>query len=263
MRFRLVCGPFLCIGILTLSACTSSRPVQVVDLKARMSGGVVPATHVVRAGETLYSIAWRYDRDYREIAALNGIDGTFRIYPGQQLRLQGKPLAVPPPPPHVPPEKAPVVVRQPAVLPSAEPSRSNPDPGVKKMAPVSVSDKLEWRWPVEGGIRAGFSSQPLGNKGIDISGKRGEPVNAAAGGVVVYSGTGLVGYGKLIIIKHNDKFLSAYAHNEQLLVKEGAKVKVGQKIAELGSSGTDREMLHFEIRRDGKPVDPLQYLPQR
>jgi lipoprotein NlpD len=129
--------------------------------------------------------------------------------------------------------------------------------------PQSVRGAPEWHWPVAGVILSSFQGNNGLNKGIDLGGKLGEPVLAAASGQVVYSGSGLRGYGKLLIIKHNETFLSAYAHNDRLLVKEGDLVKVGQRIADMGSSGTDRVKLHFEIRRDGTPVDPLKFLPRR
>ena len=122
---------------------------------------------------------------------------------------------------------------------------------------------MSWIWPVKGPLIQGFSTTGVINKGIDLAGTKGEPVLAAADGKVVYSGTGLVGYGNLIIIKHNETYLSAYGHNSKLLLKEGQWAKAGQKIAEIGSTGTQRDKLHFEIRRNGKPVDPLQYLPKR
>ncbi|MEH6344918.1 MAG: peptidoglycan DD-metalloendopeptidase family protein [Bermanella sp.] len=119
-----------------------------------------------------------------------------------------------------------------------------------------------WTWPAKGKLIAKFSAKSPANKGIDIAGGLGESVTAAAAGSVVYAGSGLLGYGNLVIIKHNEQYLSAYAHNKRLLVKESQKVKAGQTIAELGSSGTDKVKLHFEIRRQGKPVDPMLYLPR-
>ncbi|MFO1389162.1 peptidoglycan DD-metalloendopeptidase family protein [Cellvibrio sp.] len=120
-----------------------------------------------------------------------------------------------------------------------------------------------WQWPSSGKLLAQFQGETGQNKGIDLGGKLGEPVLAAASGRVVYAGSGLSGYGNLLIIKHNETFLSAYAHNEEISVKEGDFVKAGQKVADMGSSGTDRVKLHFEIRSDGSPVDPLRYLPKR
>ncbi|MDA0823392.1 MAG: peptidoglycan DD-metalloendopeptidase family protein [Proteobacteria bacterium] len=124
-----------------------------------------------------------------------------------------------------------------------------------------MSKRLAWMWPTSGTVQS--ASSALGTKGIEILGKTGQPVVAAASGTVVYSGSGLRGYGQLIIVKHNEEFLSAYAHNDKLIVSEGVAVKQGQKIAEMGNSDAKRVMLHFEIRRDGKAVEPLQYLPSR
>jgi lipoprotein NlpD len=127
----------------------------------------------------------------------------------------------------------------------------------------SLSAKKGWSWPAKGKVIERFSTRNPQNKGIDISGKKGESVNAAAAGTVVYAGKGLRGYGNLVIIKHDAKFLSAYAHTSRILVREKEKIKAGQIIAEIGSTGTDRVKLHFEIRRNGRPVDPLQFLPKR
>ncbi|MBI2315845.1 MAG: peptidoglycan DD-metalloendopeptidase family protein [Betaproteobacteria bacterium] len=134
-------------------------------------------------------------------------------------------------------------------------------PAARKEPEGDEEDKVDWGWPTSGRVLAGFS-EPA-NKGVDVSGKIGDPVFASASGRVVYSGAGLRGYGKLVIIKHNKTFLSAYAHNHQILVKEGQQVIKGQKIAEVGDSDADGPRLHFEIRRLGKPVDPLKYLPER
>ena len=122
---------------------------------------------------------------------------------------------------------------------------------------------LVWRWPAKGSVIDRFMAGDATHQGVDIAGNAGDPVLSAADGVVVYSGSGLVGYGELIIIKHSDEWLSAYGHNRKRLVQEGQRVKGGQQIAEMGRSGANRDMLHFEIRRNGRPVDPQQYLPQR
>lgn len=135
------------------------------------------------------------------------------------------------------------------------------DRGRKPAAVSAAEQELSWKWPTQGQVTERFSSSDDTRKGIDISGRLGQPVIASAPGRVVYSGSGLRGYGQLIIIKHNERFLSAYAHNRKLLVKEGQAVSAGQSIAEMGSSGADEVKLHFEIRRDGKPIDPLAFLP--
>jgi lipoprotein NlpD len=127
----------------------------------------------------------------------------------------------------------------------------------------SASGNLSWLWPAKGSLSGKFGGEGLSGKGINILGKRGDPVLAAASGTVVYAGSGLVGYGKLLIVRHDDTYISAYAYNEKFLVTEGDAVKAGQPIAEMGASGTDRDKLHFEIRERGKPVDPLRFLPNR
>ena len=150
------------------------------------------------------------------------------------------------------------------MLPRPAPPAALPQPGLPATAPPAASegpDSVAWMWPATGRILAGFSEAT--NKGVDIVGKIGDPVVASASGRVVYSGTGLRGYGKLIIIKHNQTYLSAYAHNSNLLVKEGQNVVRGQKIGEIGDTDSSQAKLHFEIRRLGKPVDPLKYLPAR
>ncbi|NNM50816.1 MAG: peptidoglycan DD-metalloendopeptidase family protein [Pseudomonadales bacterium] len=212
----------------------------------------------MQVGDTLYSIAARHGKDYRELARINRLPEDFRIFPGQILRLVV-----------ISPASSASGVRTPMKEPvhtssvsfASAPTHESTH-GVKKMPSALASDRIYWKWPVQGPILQGFSDHPLGNKGIDISGKRGEPVLAAAEGTVVYRGTGLVGYGRLLIVRHGDRYLSVYAHNDKILVSEGMQVKAGQEIAELGSSGADRDFLHFEIRVEGHPVDPLTLLPR-
>lgn len=154
---------------------------------------------------------------------------------------------------------------KPETKPDAKPEPVKPEARDEKKPepakPAGGDDKIDWAWPASGKVIAGFNE--TSSKGVDLSGKPGDPVLAAAGGRVVYAGTGLRGYGKLVIVKHDNSYLSAYAHNQNLLVKEGQAVSRGQKIAELGDTDSDRPKLHFEIRRQGKPVDPGKYLPPR
>lgn len=222
-------------------------------------------THHVAKGETLYSIAWRYNLDYKKLALANNLDSRYTIYPGQELRLDTSNVAVR----AVPPKRAPHTSK---TVPKA-PVKTSPAPKQRSIkATKTVTPKVDpktdftpknWTWPAKGKIIATFSSENALHKGIDLVGDLGEPVVAAAVGTVVYSGDGLRGYGKLIIIKHSEKYLSAYAHNRRLMVTEGENVTMGQQIAEMGSTGTDRVKLHFEIRHDGQPVNPLSYLPKR
>lgn len=249
-----------------LSGCAG--PSGSVPIDERGRGGKAPlvtsGTHTVSRGETLYQIAFRYGWDWKALAAHNGLREPYTIYPGQRLNLAlrtaSKPRYSAPTAPtrttqagKPPPKTAPGSV-------SSTPPR--PVKPVPVSPPVAAAPVKGWQWPAQGPLIARFQSNDSLNKGIDIAGQLGQPVKAAANGSVVYAGRGLIGYGEMIIIKHDDTHLSAYAHNSRLLVKEGEQVKGGQQIAEMGSSGTDRVKLHFEIRRRGQPVDPLGYLPK-
>ncbi len=251
---------------LLLGACASRKPPLVVE---RSLTGPAKAVHVVAPGETLYSIALRYERDYRELARLNRLDSSFTIRPGQRLKLSGK---IPAPEAASSTRRGAKTTARPA--PSGKHGDSRRTPVTKSSAAVppvdsdsraspSVTSSLSWEWPASGPVTGGFGSNGVTGKGLDIAGKRGDSVRAAASGVVVYAGSGLVGYGRLLIIRHDDNYISAYAHNDKFLVGEGERVKLGQAIAEMGASGADRDKLHFEIRERGKPVDPLRFLPAR
>jgi lipoprotein NlpD len=209
--------------------------------------------HVVSRGETLYSIAWNYGKNFKQLAALNGIKAPYTIYPGQRIKLK-----TPSKPKRSKPAKS---NKNNDVKRSTKPKEKVPI--VRQSTEKRSVGKIQWQWPASGKVIGTFSSNARFNKGIDIAGKLGEPVYSAAKGRVVFAGSGLRGYGKLVIIHHDDKYLSAYAHNNKLLVKENQIIKAGQKIAEIGSTGTNRPKLHFEIRKDGKPVNPLHYLPKR
>jgi lipoprotein NlpD len=231
---------------------------------------------VVRRGDTVYSIAWQQGLDVQTLVALNGIRSPYTIYTGQRLRvtpdtitrgapvahrqpIEAKPLSLPG---SVPPAQAPAAGRaEPklAVAPSAT-SANKPKPAASPVEKPDYDGK--WVWPTRGKVIRGYQQNGAGRKGINIGGHPDQPVNAAASGKVVYVGSGLVGYGRLIIIKHNDSLLSAYGHNSKLLVAEGDHVTAGQMIAKMGNSGSDRTALYFEIRKDGKPINPLQYLPR-
>jgi len=241
---------------LTLAGCSAGGGFVSVDNKFsrdRKASGF----HQVRKGETLYAIAWRYGLDYRELANANSISSPYMIYPGQTIDIDYTEAEAASAPTVAVrnPSKPSVSVTQPAQV---KPENSHISPKPLPGGPVS-----DWLWPSDGQIIGQFSiNQPV-NKGIDLAGSLGESVLAAAAGTVVYAGTGLRGYGNLVIIRHNDKFLSAYAHASRITVRENQKVKAGEKIAEKGSTGTDKVKLHFEIRENGKPVNPLQYLPER
>lgn len=252
-----------------------NNKVEVVKSSRRQKA---PASYRVKSGDTLYSIAWRYGLDYRQLARINGIGRDYRINSGQKLRLKTtsttmkvasnsrassktstadkKPLS----------NKVVVAKASPSQTSSSKAVKVKPPPSkapVRSVALSNKSHKVRWRWPTRGKVISGYSAKGNVNKGINLAGSRGEPVYAAATGKVVYAGSGLLGYGNLIIINHNQEYLSAYAHNSLILVKENENVNVGAKVAEIGNSGATRTMLHFEIRKDGKPVNPLRYLPKR
>ena len=260
---------------------------------------VKPGFYAVKKGDTLYSIALEHGQSYRDMAAWNYIEDPNRIQIGQQLRVippegatavaVAKPVLAP----------AAVEVRPIGAVPAGGDSLKREPKGGKQpyspqalallqqaenpppVAPVKLAerpadkpaerpidkpvalpgDNVEWIWPASGKVTAGFVEGS--NKGVDLAGKTGDPVLAAGAGKVVYVGTGIRGYGKMVIIKHNPAFLSVYAHNSQILVKEEQFVGKGQKIAEVGNTDSDQSKLHFEIRHMNKPVDPLKYLPAK
>ncbi|MFA9438560.1 peptidoglycan DD-metalloendopeptidase family protein [Uliginosibacterium sp. sgz301328] len=321
--------PIVLAGL--LAACASSAPKAPVE--TRGPGGVAaastavtppvvpptarPGYHIVKRGETLYSIAREYGQTFADVAAWNNLSNAAVIEVGQELRI------TPPDSSNVNVVKAPSIEVRPiegmssTPAPAGSPSVATPDASTKSTprggrvaysqqawndvqtgtpplpapsvapavpavaAPASVAgapsaaatkadeppatasgdDGIEWMWPATGKVVATFNDTT--NKGVDIAGSAGQPIMAAGAGTVLYVGSSLRGYGNLVIIRHNNAFLSAYAHNKEILVKEGQTVQKGQKIASMGDSDADRVMLHFEIRRQGKPVDPTKYLPQR
>lgn len=304
------CLPWLA-SLLLLAACGHSRIVHrdYVDaapastardhrmpprVLSRAAAEPIPdgAAYVVRRGETLYGISFRFGLRFQDVAAWNGIGEPYLIEVGQRLHLraprEGAAII-----PMIPTPRASVATASadvsdlsaaPSATASSAPPRSAASPGlvlpanreqlpsvVPAVAPVVVPGPSTsvmtggpiWRWPAQGQIVGRYVHGDQTQQGINIAGSAGQDVVAAADGVVVYSGAGLVGYGELIIVKHSDEWLSAYAHNRRRLVREGTRVKAGQMIAEMGRTGAIRDMLHFEIRRNGKPVDPLAYLPRR
>lgn len=249
------------IALLLLQGC-SSAPYRAPVTDVSQPPPRKIHTHVVAPGETLYSIAWRYDLDYKSLAAANGVASGYTIYPGQIINLN---ISNTTPPPKVLKKNPPAVVKKkvPAVV-STPPRSGNTSSTVKKPPEVTTTNwSGRWQWPCKCDVIASFHSNGGLHKGIDLKGDLGDSVLAAGAGQVVYAGDGLRGYGKLLIVKHSDKYLSAYAHNSRLLVKEGDVVAAGQKIAEMGSTGTDSVKLHFEVRYDGQPVNPLNYLPKK
>lgn len=273
-----------------LSGCVAPAPAPVRDgtpPPPRAAAPEAPSAtgqpvHVVRPGDTLLGIARNYGVSTKDLIAWNQLVDPNQIHVGQEIRVgppvdtTTQPIAIAKPIEVEPGmESAVAPVRQQprggkqpysdeawaALQPkSALPLPPPPSPAPPAENGTTTSDPV-WLWPANGQIIATFDE--ASNKGLDIAGKPGDSVIASAGGKVVYSGSGLRGYGKLVIIKHDANYLTAYAHNQQLLVKEGDSVTKGQRIAELGSTDADRPKLHFEIRKQGRPVDPMKYLPAR
>ncbi|MDH5400831.1 MAG: peptidoglycan DD-metalloendopeptidase family protein [Cyclobacteriaceae bacterium] len=248
----------LLVVFIPISACSHHKGVYSRGYYSGRPAKWPKEIHIVKAGETLYSIAWQYGHDYREVASWNGIDRSYTIFPEQELKVM-KPAG------YAEPKKTDLTKIHKPTPPRSLPVKATPVRSTvkKPFKTRTTSQNLRWRWPARGKILSRFSSRDPGQKGIDIAGQTGQAIYAAEQGHVVYSGSGLRGYGELIIVKHNETFLSAYAHNHRLLVKEGQKVKKGEHIADMGKTGTERVMLHFEIRRDGIPVNPFEYLPKQ
>lgn len=245
---------FMSVSILMLMACTTENYAPVNG--AKLSNANLPNKYRVQKGETLYAIAWHYNMDYRTLAEINHLSSPYLVKAGQVISLKQlpsqpetfKPVHIQPVPEFKPIQKTVVVTQTPvkSEIKAETFSENN-------------NQKIQWRWPAKGRIVARYSPS-AGQKGVDIAGTLGEPIYAAASGKIAYSGDGLRGYGNLIIIKHNAEFLSAYAHNQKLLVHEGETVKAGQMIATMGNTESKVVMLHFEIREAGKSVDPLIYV---
>lgn len=267
--------------LLFLTACSfqASRPAPVENINLGSSsinsyskGSIQSKVYQVRQGDTLYSIAWGADQDHLNIAKWNRLAEPYIIHPGQKLTL------------NTPPKKKKNTVNQPTT--KIIQKNDNFDSDKKKVVKENqygysvtnaqqivnsgsihsvklLPDKVNWFWPIKGKLLDTFSEFEQGKKGIKISGKLGATIKAAAAGRVVYAGDALRGYGNLVIIKHNNDYLSAYAHTNKILVKEKQYVKAGQAIATMGRSDADKVMLHFEIRYHGKSVNPLNYLPKQ
>lgn len=277
------------VALAILTGCAAPRPAPVRDgtppPPAEAAAPRGEGTHVVRPGDTLLGISRQYGVTVKDLIAWNNLTDPNQIHVGQALRVAPAAPVTSAGGAIVQPVVPPVEIQpvRPATdLPPAIPSvKQDPKGGTQPYtdeawaalrpnvtAPTTSTRPAEpatsdtaWLWPAGGQIIETFDEAT--NKGVDIAGKPGDPVIASAGGKVVYSGSGLRGYGKLVIIKHDANYLTAYAHNQNLLVKEGDSVTKGQKIAELGSTDADRPKVHFEIRKQGRPVDPLKYLPPR
>lgn len=218
---------------LLLSGCDDSRgPAPVVN--AWYQKGAASNFYIVRSEDTIYSIAFAFGLDYRDLVAVNHLVPPYRLVPGQRLVMTHRPKQMQ--------------------------ARNVIHATVQSNVPTMSASISSWLWPAKGPVFQRFSLSPWGHPGISIGGRLGEPVRAAASGVVVYSGDGVRGYGNLIIVKHNDSYLSAYAFNQQNLVRMNEYVHAGQVIARMGQNDAGRTLLYFEIRKNGTPVDPLLYL---
>lgn len=226
----------LALACVLATACAVRQPPHWQDAR----------TYTVGQGDTVYSIAFRHGLDWRAVARWNGIAGPrYLIRPGQVLQLHGDA--------HTPAQASAQSPARPQTAPRRPPQQAPPP---TRPAVAAATAGVVFRWPADGEVQAT-------GKGIAIAGRMGQPVHAAAPGRVVYTGSGLIGYGALIIVKHNNQLLSAYAHNREILVREGDEVRAGQRIATMGEGPERRAMLHFEIRIDGQAINPLQHLPPR
>jgi len=232
---RLTRGLALCLAAALLAACGGRALNWDAD---------VPAAHIVSAGDTLYSIAFRYGLEVRDVARWNGLGDGSLIHPGQRIVLRPAAGA-----------SRSATARSASGTPGRD-GNSSPRPAPPDLPSPS------WRWPTDGAVAAGFGEDNAALSGVLIQGRTGQEVRAAADGQVVYAGSGLIGYGNLVIIKHNATYLSAYGHNRKLHVAEGETVQQGQRIAEMGEGPGRKPRLHFEIRRNGEPVDPRPFLPR-
>ncbi len=263
--WRLPWAGLLVLALWWLAGCAARSPAWVEDRSlrapasqskpARRAVQKRPRFHRVRKGDTLYGIAFRHGLRFQDLARWNGIRKPYVIHPGQRLRL------------HPPPRKARPVKSSPSPARRATVRTQRPKTAVNTTRQGGAG-KVEargssprWQWPVKGRLLSGFKAGDPARQGINIAVAAGTPVRAAAAGRVVYSGSALRGYGELVIVKHDETWLTAYGHNSRRRVKEGQAVQAGQVIAISGDTEAPRPMLHFEIRRNGKPVDPLRLLP--
>ncbi|GGD49922.1 peptidoglycan DD-metalloendopeptidase family protein [Lacimicrobium alkaliphilum] len=255
----------LLLILMLLSACGSrTAPAPVMELSQPKSFRQFDNNKVytVQRGDTLFSIAWYSGNDYRDLARFNNLSAPYRIYPGQQLHLTQIDKKSPEPIGQPTGQTSKINANQTVDRPKKQ-AYGESESAQKNSNQTFRAQVSRWLWPAAGKLVGRFSLGELGNKGIDIANVRGTPVLASAAGKVVYTGGALRGFGNLVIIKHTDAYLTAYAHNQDILVNEQDWIEAGQKIATMGDSGSSQVMLHFEVRYKGKSVDPLRFLPDR
>ena len=244
----------LVIAMLVFLAACSHQPnkVSIID-RSSGAGTATGSSYKVKRGDTLYAIAWRYGVAYQQLASYNKIAPPYVINIGQKLRIPSKSYRVS--------SRASSTPKSPPKTTSRSTAKTPVVPKVVIPPGVPKKNNESWRWPTSGTVEAGYTTSGKIHKGIDIAGKYGQAIYAAKSGKVVYAGAGLKAYGLLIIVKHDERFLSAYAFNSKVFVTEGDQVKAGDKIAEMGKKESKHTRLHFEIRLDGKPQNPKRYLP--
>ena len=257
------------VVILLLSACSASQYAPVQDLGYSTAHIVSanrvqnsPLSYQVKPGDTMFAIAWRFGWDYKKLAKANAINSPYTIYVGQVIYFNeiNENSVI-----KVPIQKG--AIKKPVVIAKETPKKQPSSVSKKvdnslKLKAYTGSKLVKWSWPLRGKLIQVFANKAGASNGIDLSSSLGQPVKAASSGIIVYSGSGIQGYGKLVVVKHNNTFLSAYAYNSRILVAEGARVNAGQVIAEVGKGPQLDPRLHFEIRKNGKPVNPLRYLPK-
>ena len=260
---------FILIVVMGISACSAPKraPVSSRELSSNKTTSIksTATSYRIKKGDTLFAIAWEHGVEMEDLARWNNLSPPYLIYPGQKIRLTAPKTAVsksqrksPYTSKRLPPKRATTVT------PNEKPVQKSV-PKVTDNSSVQTTAervKLSWSWPTQGKVQEHFSPNDPSRKGIKITGRPGQSVRAAESGKVVYAGSGLIGYGRLIIIKHNKNYLSAYGYNRKILVKEGDQVSKGSQIAEMGTNNRSGSVLHFEIRRNGTPVDPIKLLPR-
>jgi lipoprotein NlpD len=272
---KLIYLAFFVLSLFLVGCSASHKPAPVVDvqgsvpLSKRVKSSLKGREYIVKKGETLYSISWRANVDINSLATFNKLVSPYRIFPGQKLFLVKNSTQASSNVAHTEKQQTKKQIRVKKPVASNKKQAYGKNVRGQKVNNktsangTSFSQKIrKWLWPVKGKVIEGFSTAKQGNKGINIAGIRGDSVKSTADGQVVYAGDALRGYGQLIIVKHNDDYLSAYAHNDSILVKEQQLVKAGQVIAKMGDTDAERVMLHFEVRFRGKSVNPMKYLPK-